>query len=149
MCNTRIPLLIRRSHPFQVTRMSAVSLVLVDASHVEWILTRSSPPEASMPNLGLNLTHRLATPSTPPLCNLTQGSNVIHLGLIPGTIGGPCNFSCPSAGFRSHTQIDPSPEPEMTNFESPLHDTSSPLARSRAVWPRSRRTIDRENASRI
>jgi len=112
-------------------------------------LTRSSPPEASIPNLGLNLTHLLGTPSTPPLCSFTIGSRVIHLGFTPGTILGPCNFSSPSIGLRSHTHICPSPDPEITNFESPLQLTSSPLCRFKAVWPRKRRTMASENASRM
>jgi hypothetical protein len=91
-------------------------------------LTSSSPPEANRPNLGLNLTHRLAAPSIPPLCNVTIGSKVGGLSFIsvPG-MSGTSNFCNPSTGVKSQMYNCPSFDPEITNFESPDQETSSPL----------------------
>lgn len=105
---------------------SSARLPFAKKSH--WKLTRSSPPEASNPNFGLNLTHRLATPSIPPLCNVTIGSKVGGRSFFPvPDIRGTDNFSSPSTGLRSQTYNCPSFDPEITNLESPDQETSSPL----------------------
>lgn len=130
--------------PLWASTMSFRSSTVAPRSKVER-LTKSYPPTAIKLYLGLNLTALVGPDPAPSPCSTTFGFksgilNVVQSGgfavcQFPPATSDRVNWLCPGSGRRSHAITSPFADPDITQLESAVQQSSSPLIPRRGSTP--------------
>lgn len=130
--------------PLLASTMSFHSSTVALSRRIER-LTRSCPPTAIKLYLGLNLTALVGPDPAPSPCSTTVGFKsgilkVVQSGgfaecQFPPATSARVNWLCPGSGRRSHATTSPFADPDITQLESAVQQSSSPLIPRRGSTP--------------